>query len=369
MPADRTVRTVVSIVGTRPEAIKLRPIVRAFAERRLDQQLILTNQHRGLTGAFDFLPNDSVLRLDLDPTEQSAGEISEAIHYQLCERLDRRAAGLILVQGDTSSAYAGALAARDQDIALGHVEAGLRSHDLGQPWPEEGYRIAIDHLSDLLFAPSGRAAGNLAAEPQVRGAVHVTGNSGIDALLEARGRPPPLPSAEPGRKRILLTCHRRENRGEPLRRIAEACRRLVRELPVEIVLPLHPAPDLRLSFKRLLGGVPHVRLIEPLSHEDNVALMESSWLILTDSGGIQEEAPALGRPLLILRNVTERPEAIDSANAEIVGTRSDRIFDAVTSLHQDEVRYRRMATPAFPFGDGKAAPRIADIVERFLLAR
>ncbi len=369
MAADRpagAAGTVVSIVGTRPEAIKLRPVARALAARGAAQQVILTGQHRGLDTAFDFLPGDTITPLDLDPTEQSAGEITETIHYRLCERLDRRDAALVLVQGDTSSAYAGALAAQDCAIAVGHVEAGLRTHDLSQPWPEEGHRVAIDALSDLRFAPSGRAAANLAAEADVLGDVHLTGNTAIDALLEVRGSPPPLPPAASGRRRLLLTCHRRENQGEPLRRIVRACRRIARELPVEIVLPLHPAPALRRRLVRLLGNTPHIRLIEPLTHAATVALMESSWAILTDSGGIQEEAPALGKPVLVLREVTERGEAIDSGNAELVGTDAARIFDAVARLVDDPARYTRMATPAFPFGDGKAAERIADVVVQFL---
>jgi UDP-N-acetylglucosamine 2-epimerase (non-hydrolysing) len=357
---------IVSIVGTRPEAIKMRPVVHALAERGLLQEVILTGQHRGLSSAFDFLPEEQVRDLGVNTAEQSAGEISEAIHYELCERLDRREADLVVVQGDTSSAYAGALAARDRGIALAHVEAGLRTHDLAQPWPEEANRVAIDALSDLLFAPSEHAARNLYEEPEIRGVVHVTGNSGIDALLQIRAATLPLPPPAPGRKRVLVTCHRRENQGEPLRRVAHACRRLVRELALEIVLPLHPNPRVRSCQEQLLGGVRHLRLIEPLSYEATVALIESSWLVLTDSGGLQEEAPALGKPVLVLRNVTERAEAIETDNAELVGTDDGRIFDAVAQLVADEERYRRMARPCFPFGDGRAAPRIAEAIEQFL---
>ena len=360
---------VVSIIGTRPEGIKLKPVVRALAERGIDQRIVFTGQHRGLRDGFDFLGPRDIRELAIDPREQSAGEIADTIHYELCEQLDRREDALVIVQGDTSSAYAGALAARDRGIAIAHVEAGLRTYDLAQPWPEEGHRIAIDAISDLLFAPSSLAARNLAAEPGVRGAVHVTGNSGIDALMEVHPVEPPLPPPDPGRRRILLTCHRRENQGEPLRRVALACRRLARALPVEIVLALHPNPQLRRSWHRLLGGVPHVHMIEPQDHAATVALIASSWLILTDSGGIQEEAPALGRPVLVLREVTERAEAIESDNAELVGTDADRIFSAVERLFRDEIRYRQMAKVSFPFGDGKASGRIAAVIEGFLHSR
>ncbi|CAA9532724.1 MAG: UDP-N-acetylglucosamine 2-epimerase [uncultured Sphingosinicella sp.] len=363
---DASSPKIVSIVGTRPEAIKMEPVVRALAERGLEQEIILTGQHRGIASTFDFLPAGQVRELAINMEEQSAGEISETIHFELCDRLDRREASLVIVQGDTSTAYAGAMAARDRSIALAHVEAGLRTHDLQQPWPEEGNRVTIDALADLLFAPSEQAARNLAAEPAIQGTVHVTGNSGIDALFAAPPAPSCLPPPEEGCKRILLTCHRRENQGEPLRQIARACRRMARELPVEIVLPLHPNPQLRRTLERLLGGVAHIRLVEPLGHRATISLMAESWLVLTDSGGIQEEAPALGKPVLVLRNVTERAEAIETDNAELVGTDADRIVRAVTRLVEDEDRYRRMATPSLPFGDGHASARIADAIEQFL---
>ncbi len=358
---------VVSIVGTRPEAIKLKPVIRALRDHGgAEQRVILTGQHRRQAASFDFLPRGAVLELAINPAEQSAGELCDAIHERLCRLLHRDEVDLVLVQGDTSSAYAGALAARDRGIAVGHVEAGLRSFDLGQPWPEEGYRIAIDRLSDLLFAPTEAAVDNLERESGVQGTIHLTGNSGIDALFEALGTAAPAASAEGERKRILLTCHRRENRGEPVRRIAEACRRLVRELPVEIVLPLHSSPVVRRPLQRLLGREPHIHLVEPLGHRDMVALMASSWLILTDSGGIQEEAPALGRPVLVLRDVTERPEALLTANADLVGSDPERIFRAVSRFLEDPAHYARMARPSLPFGDGRASARIVEAIQAFL---
>jgi UDP-N-acetylglucosamine 2-epimerase len=356
---------IVSIIGTRPEAIKMAPVIRAIAARpALRQEVILTGQHPDLGQSVE-LPRVPVRSLDINLQEQSAGEIREALHHALCLQLFRPRPDLVLVQGDTSSALAGALAARDCGIAIGHVEAGLRSGDLQQPWPEEGNRIRIDTLSDLLFAHNEHAARNLSLEPDVTGAVHVTGNSGIDALFHAQlSCVAPKGSAE--RKTILVTCHRRENRGEQLHRIAEALKRLVTELPVEIAFLLHPNNHVRRPAEDLLSNTPHIRLLEPVEHLDMVCLMDRSWLILTDSGGLQEEGPALGRPVLVLRNRTERSEAIDSDNIELVGTSPDAIFEAVERLIRDEEAYARMSRPSFPFGDGNAAPRIAAILDEFL---
>lgn len=342
------------------------PVVRALGEHAAVNQLVLlTGQHPDLEQSFDFLPPAAVESLAVNTAEQTAGEIREEIHHALCRHPAVRDADLVLVQGDTSSALAGALAARDCGVPLAHIEAGLRSFDLQQPWPEEGNRVDIDAIADLLFAPSEDAARNLDAEPAVTGAIHVTGNSGIDAVLHAHALVP-APAATIGRKILLVTCHRRENRGRPLRQIAAALKRLARELPLEIVLPLHPNRHVRATIEHLLGSEPHIRLIEPLDHQQMVAMIDRSWLILTDSGGLQEEGPALGKPVLVLRNVTERSEAIASQNVELVGTDPDRIFAAVSKLLADEAEYARMAAPAFPFGDGRAAPRIARIVDEYL---
>jgi UDP-N-acetylglucosamine 2-epimerase len=364
-PGHRRRPLVVSIIGTRPEAIKMAPVIRALgAQEGLCQEVILTGQHPNLEENVGLDPVP-VRSLDLDLREQSAGEISETIHHSLCWMLSRRRPDLVLVQGDTSSALAGALAASDCRIPVGHVEAGLRSGDIQQPWPEEGNRIRIDSLSDLLFAPSEAAALNLAAEPEVKGAVHVTGNSGIDALLHARAACLASPS-KTGRKMILVTCHRRENRGEELRRIATALKHLVTELPFQIVFPLHPNHHVQNAVEELLGDEPNIRLMSPVDHQEMVCLIDRSWLILTDSGGLQEEGPALGRPVLVLRNRTERGEGVDSENVELVGTDPGRIFAAVSRLLSDNEHYARMSRPRFPFGDGFAAPRIASLVEKFL---
>jgi UDP-N-acetylglucosamine 2-epimerase (non-hydrolysing) len=359
---------VVSVVGTRPEAIKMAPVVRALAERpALRQEVILTGQHSGLEDHFD-LPAHAVTSLGINLREQTAGEIREAIHLALLRRFIARRPSLVLVQGDTSSAVGGALAAADCGVPIGHVEAGLRSGDLQQPWPEEENRILIDELSHLLFAPTEAAALNLAAEPELKGEVFVTGNSGVDALFHARLSCPAAP-APSQRKTILVTCHRRENQGAKLRGIARALERLALELPVEIVFVLHSNPHLSRTVERLLGGTPNITLAPPVEHREMVCLMERSWLILTDSGGIQEEGPALGRPVLVLRERTERGEALATENVELVGTDGNRIFAAVSRLLANPAAYARMTRPSFPFGDGKAAPRIAAIVETYLGAK
>ena len=363
MAADRPL--IVTIVGTRPEAIKLTPVLHALLERgEVEQQLILTGQHPGLAPALDFIPVED---LAVDPTEQSPGELRESLHYALCRSLTRRRPDLVLVQGDTTSAVAGALAARDCEIPVAHVEAGLRSGDIRQPWPEEDNRITIDELSALLFAPTTKAAGNLASEPRVNGAVHVTGNSGIDALFRARAATSVSSTPPPERRMILVTVHRRENRGLVLTGIATALKRIVRELDAEVVFPLHPNQHVRRAVEHLLADEPHIRLIEPVEHEEMVRLMASAWLIVTDSGGLQEEGAALGRPVFVLRNLTERWEAVDDDNVELIGTEPARIFAAVSSLFHDEARYARMSRPSLAFGDGHAAPRIAEAIGKFLL--
>ncbi|HYG49148.1 MAG TPA: UDP-N-acetylglucosamine 2-epimerase (non-hydrolyzing) [Allosphingosinicella sp.] len=356
---------VVSVVGTRPEAIKMAPVARALARRPgVEHQVILTGQHAGLAGYFDH-PRQSVLQLRFSPRGRTPEGLREALRAMLCGRFRRGPVDLVLVHGDTTSAVAGALAAQDCGIPTGHVEAGLRSHDLAQPFPEEGHRVAIDALAELLFAPTDTAADNLRREGRVSGRIWVTGNTGIDALLQARTRiaSPVRPARSGGRRLILATCHRRENQGEPVRSVCEALKRMVRELPVRVAAPLHPNPLARRGVEHALAGAEHIELLEPLDHDGMVRLMASSWLILTDSGGLQEEAPALGKPVLVLREVTERPEALATGSLELVGTDPDRIVAAVSGLLADPARYARMARTAFPFGDGHAAERIAEAIE------
>jgi UDP-N-acetylglucosamine 2-epimerase (non-hydrolysing) len=249
---------------------------------------------------------------------------------------------------------------------LGHVEAGLRSFDLQHPWPEERNRVLIDQIAHLLFAPTQQAAANLAADPDVKGIVQVTGNTGIDALLFTRSRITPAARPLPGLPSlILLTCHRRENIGEGIERICMAVLRLAARGDVIILCPVHPNPAVGNAIRARLGGHPAIRLLGALPYRDTVAAMAAARLILTDSGGIQEEAPALGIPTLVLRDVTERPEALATGNLALVGTDTDKIVATAARLLDDPAAHAAMGRPAFPFGQGNAAEKILDGVEQY----
>jgi UDP-N-acetylglucosamine 2-epimerase (non-hydrolysing) len=271
---------------------------------------------------------------------------------------------LLVVQGDTSSALGAGLAAFTVGVSVGHVEAGLRTHDPLLPWPEEEYRTAIDAEADLLFAPTELAAANLRTE-EVPGQVHVTGNTGIDALIAVEATLPARSLGESGRPRILVTCHRRESWDEGLESIAAALVPLAsRDVQVDLIL--HPNPWVAARMRTLLEAVPNVTLLEPCSQEELLQHMRSTDLVLSDSGGIQEEAPALGVPLLVLREKTERPEGVAIGNAILVGTSTKRIVDETQRLLDDRAALAAMSRRSFPYGDGKAAPRIAAVIERWL---
>jgi UDP-N-acetylglucosamine 2-epimerase (non-hydrolysing) len=278
--------------------------------------------------------------------------------------------GLVVVQGDTSSALGGARAAVACGAPLAHVEAGLRSFDLSSPWPEEQFRVEIDRLSDLLFAPTATAAANLHREGH-DGALHITGNSGIDALL-AQFDALPRMSRRVRRRlplRLLVTCHRRENWGAGLTSLALALIALARRGDASIDVVLHPNPQVARAMFSLLNGEDRIRLIAPLGHRAMIEAMRRADLILSDSGGVQEEAPALGIPLLVLRDATERPECLASGNALLVGTGTHRVIEAVVRLIEDREALAAMAIPRFPFGGGRAAPRIVALALAWLDAR
>jgi UDP-N-acetylglucosamine 2-epimerase (non-hydrolysing) len=360
--------SILLVVGTRPEAIKLAPLFDSLRARGLPARLALTGQHSQLDPASFGLPREGVVRLHCpagkDP-QGHAADVADALQPLL---LGPGRPRLLVVQGDTSSALGGALGAEAAQVPLAHVEAGLRSFDLAFPWPEEGNRIAIDTRSTLLFAPTEENAANLLAEG-VRGAIHVTGNTAVDALFRVlRALPPRLPGAG-GIPRLLVTCHRRENWGAAFTPIGLALLDLARSpfLRIEFVLPSNP--DMARAASLLLAGHPRLRLLGPMCHAGMVATLRSASLVLSDSGGIQEEAPALGIPLLVLRGRTERPEGIASGNSCLVGSERQAIVAAVCRLLADRAAYAAMATPALPFGDGQAAERIAAHVADWLATR
>ena len=355
------------VVGTRPEAIKLAPVAAALAAAGARPLILHSGQHRGLDladhglAAFPVAPLGCHSRCD--PFDH-ADEVAAAL-----ERRCRSAApDLVMVQGDTSSALGGARAAHRLGLPLAHVEAGLRSFDPRTPWPEEEFRCEIDRISDLLFAPTATAAANLDRE-QCEGEVHVTGNSGIDALRLVVAALPRI-RRKPARRplRLLVTCHRRESWGQGLTALGHALVTLAKRGDVAIEVVLHPNPQVAETMWGLLSGVAGIRLRTPLDHRTMVAAMRRADLILSDSGGVQEEAPALGIPLLVLRDKTERPECIASGNALLVGTSQDRIVTAVTRLLGDPDALAAMAVARFPFGDGHAAPRISALTLAWLAA-
>lgn len=347
------------VVGTRPEAIKLSPVAHAFAAIGEPPRLLVTGQHPGLELGDHGLEGFAATPLNCpgQPDPMLHADLVRAAFKRLLP-LDRPE--LLIVQGDTSSALGGALAARELGIALAHVEAGLRTYDPIQPWPEEENRVTIDRLADLLFAPTSANAANLHRD-NVRGDIHITGNSGIDALARLVG-PLPLKARRrwwPLRRfSLLVTCHRRENWGVGLDRLAAALIALAGRRVESLVL-LPPNAKVTERMTALLGGTAGIRLAPPLSHAATIEAMRRAALVLSDSGGMQEEAPALGVPLLVLREKTERPEALSAGNALMVGTDTARIVETVMRLRHDRSELAVMRRPSMPFGDGQAAHRIA----------
>lgn len=275
---------------------------------------------------------------------------------------------LLVVQGDTSSAFGAALAGFVAKVPVAHVEAGLRSLDPAMPWPEEEYRTAIDAGAELLFAPTELAAANLRKE-RVPGSIFVTGNTGIDALLDKLGTMPGRTLHEPGVRRILVTCHRRENWDERLEGIAVALRQIDESGTARVEMLLPPNRHVAEETRKMLAGCPGITLLEPCSHGELIARMLACDLILSDSGGVQEEAPAIGVPLLVLRDETERPKAIATGNMRLIGTDPRRIVDEVKALLDDPVQRAAMSVPAWPYGDGSASRRIVAIIGEWMAAR
>jgi UDP-N-acetylglucosamine 2-epimerase (non-hydrolysing) len=388
---------VLTILGTRPEAIKLAPVIRELERRSSSvirrSSVCVTAQHREMLdqvlSLFDIVPD---IDLDLMRDRQTPSQVAAQVLSRLEPVLLDEQPDWVLIQGDTTTVMAAAIAAYHLRIKVGHVEAGLRTHDRFNPFPEEMNRVIADHLSDLHFAPTERARQNLRREGILDACIHVTGNTVVDALLWAAKQPPTaqlrkllqqlemsrdgcefqvegsrlgsnhnLQPATCNLKLILVTAHRRESFGPPLRRVCSALRELVRRRDdVQVVYPVHLNPNVWGPVHELLGDVPCIRLLPPVDYLTLVHLMKHSTLILTDSGGIQEEAPSLGVPVLVLREVTERPEAVEVGAARVVGTDPERILAEAEWLLDDPVAHAAMARAVNPYGDGHAAERIVD---------
>ncbi len=358
---------IVVVMGTRPEAIKLAPVLAALrAHRGLEPRLIVTGQHRGLIDSvlahFNLTPH---VDLDLMRPGQSAGDLTARAMLALGETLARERPEMIVVQGDTGSALAGALAGFHANVPVAHIEAGLRTGNLASPFPEEGNRRLISQVAALHFAPTPQARAALLREGVAAGTIEVTGNTGIDALLavdaRVRGhaRAPGLPDLQLDRPLVLVTTHRRENHGAPLLRICDAIERIARHETCEIVVTVHPNPGVAKVLRSRLGGLAGVHLIEPLAYDAFVWTLRRAALVLTDSGGVQEEAPVLGTPVLVLRDTTERPEGVQAGVAMLVGTDPVRIAGAARAVLRDPEVAAWMSRPLRLYGKGDAAPRIA----------
>ena len=360
---------VMSVFGTRPEAIKMAPLVLELKRRpELESIVCVTAQHRemldSVLGEFDIRPEHD---LNIMQSGQSLADITSRVLRGMGPVYEQEKPGLVLVHGDTTTTFAAALAAFYAHIPVGHVEAGLRTFDRWSPWPEEMNRRMTGQLASFHFAPTQRNAENLRRE-NVEGSVWVTGNTVIDALRytasgEGFSRPELGDIDYVNHRVVTLTCHRRENYGKPMRNIFEAVRNTAKRFPdVIFVYPVHLSPVVRQAAGELLSGLPNVKLIEPLDAVDMHRLMAKSYMVMTDSGGLQEEAPALGKPVLVLRRETERPEAVEAGTVVLAGTEREKIELLAAKLLTDRAEYEKMARAVNPYGDGRACPRIADAI-------
>jgi UDP-N-acetylglucosamine 2-epimerase (non-hydrolysing) len=361
------------LFGTRPEAIKMAPLAHYLVRLNwIKLTTVVTGQHREMLdqvlSIFDICPD---IDLNLMVPGQSLSDLTGRALSGISDVLDQAKPDLLLVQGDTTSAFVGALAGFYRNIAIGHIEAGLRSADLFNPFPEEGNRRLISVLSHLHFAPTERARLNLLAEGVDEHRIFVTGNTVVDALEDVvhsaafASRPSPY-VLEPDRRLVLVTLHRRESWGKAMAAMCESLLCVLERFThVRVLFPVHRNPVVRDAVTVVLGQHPQVNLVEPLDYLDFVRALAACDFVVTDSGGIQEEAPALGKPVLVLRDTTERPEAIEAGTARLVGTNPDNVRRAITLLIEDSDVYRSMAHAANPFGDGHASERIAAAIGKW----
>lgn len=368
-----TGRRVLCVFGTRPEAIKMAPVIfAARASGDLEVLTVATAQHRGLLDdvlrSFDITPD---VDLDLMRPDQSLAALTSRVLMAMDDVIARAKPDIVLVQGDTTTVMATALCAFYRQVPVGHVEAGLRTGNRLMPFPEEVNRVLAGRLADLHFAPTQQAYDNLMREGVPAVNALVTGNTVIDALLTVAKQDAPLPlDIAPDERLLLLTAHRRESFGAPLRDVLGAVKQLVEDNPdLRVLYPVHPNPHVTSAAHEVLGQHPRVHLVPPLDYPTFVSAMKRSTVILTDSGGVQEEAPALARPVLVLRHETERPEAVDAGVVRLVGTDAVEVRTWTQRLLDDPGLYGQMATGASPYGDGLAAGRIVDRVRSYLADR
>ncbi|MDO5621121.1 MAG: UDP-N-acetylglucosamine 2-epimerase (non-hydrolyzing) [Paracoccus sp. (in: a-proteobacteria)] len=363
-------RTILCTVGTRPEAIKMAPVIRALQDAPdFNCRVLATAQHRQMLDqvlrVFGITPD---IDLDIMQPNQGLTGLTGRLLIRLDEVLTAEKPDAILAQGDTTTVLATALASFYADIPFGHVEAGLRTGNIRNPFPEEMNRVVASHLTRWHFAPTQLAADRLLAEGYPAADVVVTGNTVIDALHHVAASEPEtgLP-LDPDKRLLLVTLHRRENFGEPLARICDALLRILQDNPdTQLVLPVHHNPNVRQVVQDRFGGLDRVILCDPLDYTTFVGTMSRAHLILSDSGGVQEEAPALGKPVLVLRETTERPEAVEAGVTRLVGTQTQAIYDAAQELLHDPAAYASMARRESPYGDGLAAGRIVERLRRDL---
>lgn len=367
---------VMAVFGTRPEAIKMAPVIKELQKvDDIETVVVVTAQHREmLDQVLHLFAIEPDYDLDLMKEQQDLFSITGGVLTGMKSILEQEKPDLVLVHGDTSTTFTAALAAYYMKIPVGHVEAGLRTRNKYSPFPEEMNRTLTGRLAELHFAPTDLSRENLLIESTAAFKIWVTGNTVIDALVETV-KPdydfgPELAAVNFERRILLVTTHRRENWGEKMRDIYQALLRLVHDFSdVEIVFPVHMNPAVRNLAMEMLGGRERIHLLEPLDYEPLANLMNRSHIVLTDSGGLQEEAPSLGKPVLVLRDTTERPEAITAGTAKLVGTSEEHIYQAAYLLLSDNGEYDKMARAVNPYGDGKAAIRIVKVIKDFLYVR
>ncbi|ELB2885212.1 UDP-N-acetylglucosamine 2-epimerase (non-hydrolyzing) [Vibrio alginolyticus] len=373
-----TKKRVLTVFGTRPEAIKMAPLVHALSsDERFEAKCCVTAQHREMLDQvlelFEIKPDYD---LNLMKAGQSLNDVTARILLELKSVLQEFKPDVVLVHGDTATTFAASLAAYYEQVPVGHVEAGLRTGNIYSPWPEEANRQLTGALTQYHFAPTETSQNNLLKENFKKESISVTGNTVIDALLLIKEKIDhdetlqhslyeQFPFLREDKKLVLVTGHRRESFGGGFERICEALAYTAQKHPeAQIVYPMHLNPNVREPVNRILAGISNIHLIEPQQYLPFIYLMNRSHIILTDSGGIQEEAPSLGKPVLVMRDTTERPEAVEAGTVKLVGTNVDRIVTGLTTLLQDEQAYKEMSFAHNPYGDGKACQRILDVLAK-----